>query len=352
MQIRRRLTAALLFAATLLGAGAAVHGATWTGAIDGRLQIRMELDASGQRLTGSYVYVKYDKPIRLEGSVDPAGALVLTEYGENGSPTGVFRGRKLGEDRIEGTWSRPDGTRQLPFAVERIRERGAADVWSGTWELASANQFHGATLTIENEAADSFLFTLEATSGANVGEISGKARIERAGATFEDAENGCTLSFRRQGAQLDLEQTDGCSYYAGMGVFFAGRFERGAAPKVASLVDLGVLESAEQEAAFSKLVGEDLESYVNSFQMVYENEDLDGFGARVVWGGVRGLFTVMEALVMVAPEGRIWAAVLVSQGDAVRYHTNVPEWSGRLPRTIEAWRERFADRPVVHASRR
>jgi len=52
---------------------------------------------------------------------------------------------------------------------------------------------------------------------------------------------------------------------------------------------------------------------------------------------------------MVGPRGELWAAVI--DGDTVRYFTSVAADRGRLPQTIDSWRQRFADKKVIYPSR-
>ncbi len=108
----------------------------------------------------------------------------------------------------------------------------------------------------------------------------------------------------------------------------------------------GVFANATQERAFNKLVGPHREAFEDCFQLISEAADLDGFGARVRSGGVRGLFTSMEGIIMVNDRGQVWAAVIDNQ--VVRYFTNVDEWRAKLPKTIEKWRERFASLKVIY----
>lgn len=62
--------------------------------------------------------------------------------------------------------------------------------------------------------------------------------------------------------------------------------------------------------------------------------------------GVRGLFTLLENIIMVNGEGQMWATVI--DDDNVYYYTNSDGHKDTLPRTIEKWRERFAEKPVVY----
>lgn len=57
---------------------------------------------------------------------------------------------------------------------------------------------------------------------------------------------------------------------------------------------------------------------------------------------VRGVANNTRGLLMQTDDGRFWVALLDfgDRGDSeVRYYSNVPEWTGKLPRTVATWLE-------------
>ena len=101
--------------------------------------IRMELERSGNSLTGRYSYERPgvlrsgNNSIRLAGSVDADGVLRLIEMAEvvgreEPVPTGEFNGRvtTLTVDgqpmlHLAGTWTRARDGRKLPFSLDQSR---------------------------------------------------------------------------------------------------------------------------------------------------------------------------------------------------------------------------------------
>jgi hypothetical protein len=75
-------------------------------------------------------------------------------------------------------------------------------------------------------------------------------------------------------------------------------------------------------------------------------DSLDGEAKKVVWGGVAGMYTQMQSIVMFDGTGQMWAAFIDSDADCVRYFTNVPESREVLPETFNRWRQHFAQKPV------
>lgn len=92
------------------------------GSIGTTSTVRMELAREGDRLTGTYYYEKVGKDIALAGTVRDDGTAELEET-VGGKPTVTFRGRLAERSAppsllaFEGTWSRPDGGRNLPFLL-------------------------------------------------------------------------------------------------------------------------------------------------------------------------------------------------------------------------------------------
>lgn len=98
----------------------------YTGTLDGRLPIQMELSQSSDIAPwqGSYFYVNpkaMGERILLDGSMDNQGQFQLSEFvekDEEKSITGAFGGT-ANRDRSElrGTWRSADGTRSMPFEL-------------------------------------------------------------------------------------------------------------------------------------------------------------------------------------------------------------------------------------------
>ena len=101
-----------------VSAGDAFH---FRGTIAGNLNIEMTLMRDGERLSGSYFYPRVGKDITLRGTVDKDGNVELKETDEGGKDTGVFKGKWSTDDlelaKIEGKWSKPDGSKQTPFLI-------------------------------------------------------------------------------------------------------------------------------------------------------------------------------------------------------------------------------------------
>ena len=64
---------------------------------------------------------------------------------------------------------------------------------------------------------------------------------------------------------------------------------------------------------------------------------VDKQGVLTLEGGVKGLYTIMEAALIIEPCGNIYAAIL-NEGKQFLYFTNDQKLIDKLPRAIEEWR--------------
>jgi hypothetical protein len=109
----------------------------YEGDIAGKLKIglTLRLGPDGKSASGCYFYYKYCQDIRIDASIT-GRSILIREFDRGGKPTGLFTGRflttdprhqfkGLGADNlqtevIEGTWSRPDGSKPLPFHLSEV----------------------------------------------------------------------------------------------------------------------------------------------------------------------------------------------------------------------------------------
>ena len=242
-------------------------------------------------------------------------------------------------------------------ALERIAESAApsssnkkADVlWSGKWNRTGGTSHTESSLEITEKTSQAFEFTINAANGANVGEIVGLSSFVKDYASFKETENGCKVEFRMVGKCIKINTSEECSSFGGIGVYFDGTYCKGKEKKKKNnyFIELGIFKNESELAAFKKIVGKFNELFEESFQLVSEEDDLDHFNAKVSAGGVTGLFTIMEGIIMQRPNGMIYAAVI--DNDSVRYFSNDPQYIKKLPKTIESWMDRFKQKKIIYA---
>ena len=222
-------------------------------------------------------------------------------------------------------------------------------VWSGTWSIAS--RFTPGTLNITTISATKFKFRIEALNGANTGEISGTASIKTNKAYFDDKANpktaadayGCKMLFINKGKSIEIKETNECSAYGGNGVYLGGEYTKGKpAIKETNFVQLEVFPNLAIDKKFKLLVGREYENFLNDFQLINQDTDLDGLNAKVFSACVRGICPWNTGIIMFDDKDNIWAAVTNLDTDKltkIYYFTNNPAWTEKLPKTIQNWVE-------------
>lgn len=225
--------------------------------------------------------------------------------------------------------------------------------WNGEWTRVGGHSSHSA-LSIVRLGSDRFRIGLDAAAGANMGGYSGDAQLDGDALRLQggdDSDPDCRMLLRRVHRQIELEQSQGhCG--AGAGVYYAGRYVADAGGDAAptwNLLNLGIIEKPGHDKALRDLLGQDdYAALVTRINLGSTRADEDGFGATVGDYAVRGIANNTRGLLMQTDDGRFWVALLDfddSGNSEVRYYSNAPAWTGKLPRTVATWLESI-DRPA------
>ncbi|WP_148270087.1 hypothetical protein [Burkholderia gladioli] len=239
----------------------------------------------------------------------------------------------------------------LAMAAGDLLPTGAeASLWWGKWSIVGDGRGHGGEVFIREVGPSGFLFDIAVFNGAHIGNLTCYARIVSSDLAYARVKNigglpDGELVFRRKlrdGRRwLSVEESASCLSWHGMGASFNGDFPY----RFNALFELGLVHELDLMRLYD-IVGDFYDAFMERMQQIEEHEDLDDEDARVLIGGVRGMFTAMESILMLASDGSMWAAFI--DGDVVRYMTNRPDWKEKLPQTIEHWRSRFAQIPISY----
>ena len=142
---------------------------------------------------------------------------------------------------------------------------------------------------------------------------------------------------------IEIKETNECSAYGGNGVYLGGEYTKGK-PVINenNFVQLEVFPNLAIDKKFKLLVGKEYENFLNDFQLINEDKDLDGLNSKVFSGCVRGICPWNTGIIMFDDKDNIWAAVTNLDTDKLTkifYFTNDPAWTAKLPKTIENWVE-------------
>ncbi|MDP4145027.1 MAG: hypothetical protein Q8936_11185 [Bacillota bacterium] len=117
------------------------------GTINKNLNIHMKLNFRKKEVTGSYYYDKYNQNISLKGTYDNYHNVKLTESDENSNITGIFTGKISTSGDFEGTWSAPNGSKQMPFSTSA---KDTSDSSSTTASNSTENKNSESSATAES----------------------------------------------------------------------------------------------------------------------------------------------------------------------------------------------------------
>ena len=231
--------------------------------------------------------------------------------------------------------------------IEEKANENNKDIWNGQWNRINTDIYNPSSIDITEVKDSGFTFSIEAESGANVGSIDGSAVFDENSNAVYEPDDGFKVQFSISNNILRVKILSGDeSDYAASGVTFKGIYKKDKLDEP-SLVSQGIFGSEEQETIFKKLVGNEYDNFLYSFMKISELDDLDGFGANVRSGTVKGFSGVIEAIIIVNSKNLIWAAYIDDDGK-IRYFTNDTK-SKTLPKTIDKWRESFKDKEVIFA---
>lgn len=224
-----------------------------------------------------------------------------------------------------------------------VKER---NIWWGNWENESKIKVRGGTLKISRVSSDSFFFNISIYDGARTGEISGKSNIITPNSAYAkiktDDNKNCEIIFRRRLENgvwiIEIEEGENCKFYHGLSATFSGNYKH----KTELIIDHGFLDEIDMNE-ISRLTGKYIHIFLENFQQFGEAENLDGDNYKVVSSGVKGLYTIMESIIVTDQVGNLWCAFIDPEEDIIRYFSN----SKFRSKSVENWLLRLNDKVVI-----
>jgi hypothetical protein len=202
------------------------------------VSITMKLQQKGEALIGTYQYTKVGKDLAVQGT-RRNDSVTLKEFDEQERQTGLFQGRYAGKgtktDSIVGVWSRPDGSKPLPFSLRAagtIAPPTPFDFYTGRYKRSgkhsaeiSVQRLPDGKLKIEGEA-----YWVGNNDNIHTGDISGIVSVKDFQAVYTDQNMPCKLTLifgsdeKIKKAIITVSGDEGnCG---GMNVTFNGTYER------------------------------------------------------------------------------------------------------------------------------
>lgn len=221
--------------------------------------------------------------------------------------------------------------------------------WWGNWEAGKDRNWFEQDLFITKVDREGFNFELICIHGSYMGEINGYAKfISSSEAIFESDneydEEVCKLLFFRINETIQVTE-ENCNYYHGIRAYFNGDYElnKDIFVHYDEMLDDIILSN------IYELVGR---KYWNKFQQCFgdthECDDLDNLDVEIITGGVAGLYTIQQSILMIDKNKKVWGAFINDEDDKVYYFTSKEKYKNKLPKTIDNWRENFKEKELIY----
>jgi len=75
----------------------------------------LTISSTERKISGSYFYKSDPDKISISGELYRSDSLILNEFDRTGNLTGTFKGKFKNPSRIEGVWSKPNGSNPASF---------------------------------------------------------------------------------------------------------------------------------------------------------------------------------------------------------------------------------------------
>jgi hypothetical protein len=200
---------------------------TFEGTINNKYGILMKITCDEGKIVGNYFYKSQKIKIEVKGNLNEKEEISIQEFDKKGNQTGVFNGIMPNENKITGTWSKPNGNSEMPFSLiesntnfetsvqkEKIRRINLA----GNYQNISKNG--NVKITSINSSKFKFEISVVSNSG-NIGEIKGTGNIVNGIGKYY--RKGCLIKFKLNQNELSISEKN-CENEKGYGVYFSGKY--------------------------------------------------------------------------------------------------------------------------------
>lgn len=223
-------------------------------------------------------------------------------------------------------------------------------IWWGNWKIESNAKVYGGTLHISRVSSDSFFFQIVIYDGARSGRLLGKAQILTPHSAFARIrmydDLYCEIIFRRRLENgvwfVEVEEGENCDMFRGLGASFSGNY-RHSPEMVINYEFLDEIDLNEIE----RITGKYLSVFLENFQQIGFGENLDNEDFTVITAGVKGLYTIMESIVVLDNLGSVWCAFIDPEIDVIRYFSSKSNKDEDKPNSIKSWLSKFLDKKII-----
>lgn len=209
---------------------------TYSGKINDKYPFHMKITSNNGTVTGNYFYDKVGKDIELKGSISIDSVVTLNEFDKKGNQTGLWKGKLINLNKIEGDWSKPSGSSSQKFSLLKTSETYKSvkrDIYDSKFSRYSGSynspfndggiSFGKLVIKYTNNGEINFNIRTAHQSGCT-GELKGTAKINEIGiASYSGL--GCeNVTFKFTKDQVSIKEKD-CNQH-GMRCYFSGIYKK------------------------------------------------------------------------------------------------------------------------------
>ncbi len=211
----------------------------FVGTINNTLKVRIKLSRADKVLSGSYVYERIGKSIRLSGTMPYENEFYLDEFDEHDVKTGKFGGKFVSKDWIEGTWSSTSTKKDLPFSAraidgKQIPAANANDRISGEYSTIDKRGDRNSSMLdvwllkdgqVRVKGNSTWVGNAR-TGNVNVGEVDGIFELQGSKLLFKDGDGDDDCRFTITFGVDSLTVTNDNLRCGGLNVSFDGKYRK------------------------------------------------------------------------------------------------------------------------------
>lgn len=202
---------------------------TYEGTIAGKYPVHLKLISDNGNLSGNYFYDKVGTSIEVKGTLTTDSIFNLNEFDEKGNQTGLWKGRLINQNKINGTWSKPNGTSPFDFNLIVTSENYESSKneifdlkyskYTGTYNSDfKKDGISVGELKINYIGNQKIDFSLIVATQDCIGDITGTAKIDLNG-NAKYSGDGCeSLTFNFKKGEVEIEEND-CNHHGAYCVF-------------------------------------------------------------------------------------------------------------------------------------
>lgn len=211
---------------------------TFQGTINGNIKVKLNISQINRELRARAVYLSSKKIIDMEAVYPSIRNFELTEK-VNGNPTGIWKISENETDEYVGTWTSPNGSKQMPIRLAKTSDDfdsflPAEEIKSGYYVYKEINEdeetkeefpvTYSEELHVKNMSGNSIAFDLYIQGpppGVHLGTLNAIAYKSGKSYRYKNDE-GCEINMAFEGDSVKLDQkgTDvDCGFGANIGAF-------------------------------------------------------------------------------------------------------------------------------------